>query len=434
MSITFELEIKDGRVVRPVLSGEIPANSCHIFELIIPEGVTEIADDAFYSVRGLRFSKVTLPKSLLRIGHRAFKNSLERIRGMKFPPKLEFIGDEAFSCEDGDSFAKTLTIPNNVHTIGSRAFFNWMKLTTVKLGKSVADIGEGAFGLCTSLDSVTGNLADGNMVVCGDRLIAVYGAMDSFTVPDGIEEIGDYAFSSCRIDRDFYGDKKYGPETVTLNDRIRRIGKHALRGLRITELTIPDSVEEIGANPIYHSPVKTLYGKFTYQGRAIIVGNRLCAHVRIADSYEIPEGVEILEEDSFNNCRNQEVMAFPSSLRIIGRACFGFAQWIKELRFNDGLETIGEEAFMWCSALTTVTIPASVKEIGNDTFGMCEGIAKIVFEGDVPPACQGNIIRPDRFKGAVKVPAGSVGAYREVFPALAQPVPAYPNGRILENK
>ena len=208
----------------------------------------------------------------------------------------------------------------------------------------------------------------------------------------------------------------------------------ALRGLRITELTIPDSVEEIGANPIYHSPVKTLYGKFTYQGRAIIVGNRLCAHVRIADSYEIPEGVEILEEDSFNNCRNQEVMAFPSSLRIIGRACFGFAQWIKELRFNDGLETIGEEAFMWCSVLTAVTIPASVKEIGNDTFGMCEGIAKIVFEGDVPPACQGNIIRPDRFKGAVKVPAGSVGAYREAFPALAQPAPAYPNGRILEKK
>lgn len=285
--------------------------------------------------------------------------------------------------------------------------------------------------MCTGLETATGNFTGENMIVCGKRLLAVYGEIDSFTVPDGIEEIGDYAFSSCRVNRSFWGDEKSGPKVVTLNDGLRRIGKHAFRGLRITELTIPESVEEIGANPIYHTPVATLAGKFTYQGRAIIVGNRLCGHVKKADSYEIPEGVEILDDDAFNNCRNQEQMTLPSTIRVIGRGCFAFAQWLKEVRLNDGLEEIGEEAFADCEALNNVTIPASVKKIGNDVFTLCINLRKIVFEGEVPPVFGEQLMEMHNFSGVARVPAGSLEAYREAIPTMAEPAPAYPNGRIL---
>ncbi len=124
-----DFEIKDG-----VLVNYKGART----EVVIPEGVTEIADDVFSYNKTVK--SVNLPTTLVRIGRRAFSwceslttvNFPESLRtigecafyhcdivGLKLPRKLEEIGYEAFACGCADN---EIIIPINVRTMGGRVF------------------------------------------------------------------------------------------------------------------------------------------------------------------------------------------------------------------------------------------------------------------------------------------------------------------------
>ncbi|MCM1153506.1 MAG: leucine-rich repeat domain-containing protein [Muribaculum sp.] len=437
--MTFELEIKDGILLRPILSDEVEANHSYSFEVIIPEGVEEIADDAFFCVAAFRITKLHLPKTLRRIGNRAFKNTLSDIHFLTLPPKLEFIGDEAFFCDSLGcySFVKKINIPDSVKYLGTKVFFGFEKLETLTIGKGITHIGEGLVGKCMHLQSIIAKCpetkAEENALQWRNKLLAVWGDLKSYTVSPEIEEIGDWAFSSCHTDKSLFGDKYYGPEEVKLPNGLRRIGDFAFHYLRIRELHIPDSVEHIGLNPINFCSVGKLSGKFTYDGRAIIVGNHLRSHIWRAESSVIPPQVEILDELAFNNFRKPKSITIPPSVKFIGKECF-FMATIEELIFSEGLEKIDDEAFRWCDGLKSITFPASLKELGSETFGCATNLTKIIFKSEIPPKFPDSVISDENFKGIIRVPAESVEAYRLVFPNLAKPVPAYPNGRILKIK
>lgn len=437
MSMTFELEIKDGCLLRPILSEEPESHHLYPFDVAIPEGVVEIADDAFFSVPEFRISKLKLPKTLRRIGNRAFKNTLDDIHYLTLPERLEYIGEEAFYCDylGCHPKVKKIIVRDMVQYLGARAFFGFDELETLTLGKGLNHIGEGVVGMCLTLQSVTAEcpetIVEGNSLQWHNKLLAVWGEMDSYTVSPQVEEIGDWAFSSCLTERSIFGNKEYGPKEVVLPDGLRRIGDFAFHDLRLRQLHIPDSVEDIGLNPISFCPVERLSGKFTYDGRAIIFGNHLRAHIWKAESNEIPDQVEILDELAFNNFKVPKSIVIPSSVRVIGKECFFMAQYLKELTFCEGLERIEDKAFFWCYGLKEITFPTTLKELGSETFGFAENVRKIIFKSKVPPMVRDSVIRDEKFKGIIRVPAESVEAYRKVFPELTKPTPAYPNGRIL---
>jgi Flp pilus assembly protein protease CpaA len=112
-----------------------------ITDLIIPNSVTSIGDNAFTHCSGL--TSVTIPKSVTSIGNYAFSNC-----GLT-----------------------SVTIPNSVMTIGYQAFFGCSDLTSVTIGNSVTSIGSSAFQFCSSLTSVT--------------------------IPNSVTTIGGSAFEGC---------------------------------------------------------------------------------------------------------------------------------------------------------------------------------------------------------------------------------------------
>ena len=101
------------------------AGNASLTEIVIPEGVTVIENEAFY-VCGLQ--KVTLPST------------------------LEWIQDMAFArC----SKLAQINIPDGVREIGQNAFKDCVNLTSLTLGAGVELIEEGAFENCTSIVSVS---------------------------------------------------------------------------------------------------------------------------------------------------------------------------------------------------------------------------------------------------------------------------------------
>ena len=100
--------------------------------------------------------------------------------------KVTSIGDNAFwSCP-----ITSVTIPNNVTSIGVGAFRNCFVLTSVTIPKSVTSIGEGAFEDCACLTSVV--------------------------IPESVRSVGKHAFRRC-----------YNLTSVTITNSLTSIGDDA---------------------------------------------------------------------------------------------------------------------------------------------------------------------------------------------------------------
>lgn len=124
------------------LNGEI------VVDLVIPDTVTRIGDNAFTSCSGLM--SVTIPDSVISIGGYAFARCVG-LTELIIPDSVTTIGDKAFYvCPQLISVA----IGNGVINIGNSAFSNCEILKYVIIGNNVKDIGESAFSRCNALSSV----------------------------------------------------------------------------------------------------------------------------------------------------------------------------------------------------------------------------------------------------------------------------------------
>ena len=87
----------------------------------------------------------------LEYAHHLYLNDTE-IKDLIIPNSITSIGNDAF---DGCTGLTSVTIPNSVTSIGYWAFFDCIGLSSVTIGKNVTYIGEQAFAYCTGLTSVT---------------------------------------------------------------------------------------------------------------------------------------------------------------------------------------------------------------------------------------------------------------------------------------
>ena len=115
-------------------------------KLILPSGITEINQYAFYNSTG--FTSVTIPNSVTSIGSNAFTgcNVLTNITG-----PATSVGTVAKQAEP-TSFTVNITSGTS---IGEYAFSYLTGLTSVIIGSSVTSISKGAFSGCTGLTSIT---------------------------------------------------------------------------------------------------------------------------------------------------------------------------------------------------------------------------------------------------------------------------------------
>jgi hypothetical protein len=167
---------------------------------VVPNGVTSIMDEAFYSCASL--TSVSIPASVTNIGNGAFL----------ICSNLTAIGVDLlnlnYSSVDGVLFDKNRTalleypggkagtyiVPFGVTSIASGAFYNCASLTSIRMPGSVTSIGDWAFFSCTSMTNVTmenglARIREGAFRYCSN--------LTSVVLPGSVNLVCDGAFSSC---------------------------------------------------------------------------------------------------------------------------------------------------------------------------------------------------------------------------------------------
>ena len=145
-------------------TAEIYLNGKVVTDLVIPDGITEIKENAFC---GCSLASIEIPNSVTSIGEQAF-SYCSSLTSIKIPNSVTSIGDMAFSDCSG---LTSIEIPNSVTSIAENAFVrcsglkrveldcvniaSWFSgnadLETVVIGNSVISIETGAFAGCEEL-------------------------------------------------------------------------------------------------------------------------------------------------------------------------------------------------------------------------------------------------------------------------------------------
>ena len=216
-------------------------------DVVIPEGVTSIEDDAFRYCENL--TSVKISDSVTSIGDLAF-GGCKNLTSVTIPDSVTSIGDGAFSGCDGLTDASGLviirnvlhhckesmtsvTIPDGVTSIGDSAFEECRNLKDVTIPDSVTSIGNFAFRECRSLKSVT---FPNGVTSMGESAFESCGKLMSVMIPDSVTSIEDFTFRECK-----------SLMNVTISDKVMSIGMGAFDECKSLEnITIPDGVTSIG--------------------------------------------------------------------------------------------------------------------------------------------------------------------------------------------
>lgn len=292
----------------------------------IPEGVTNIEDNAFNGSIGL--TSVTIPASVASVGNNdMFGNcsnlaeitvadantNYSSIEGVLFNKDQTIL----LRCPEGKNGA--YSIPHGVTSIEDSAFLRCSALASIIIPNTVTNIGNNVFRECSSLTSAV--LPEG-ITTIEWRLFDRCSALTTVTIPDSVTSIGDYAFSACKS---------------------------------LTNITIPNGVAKIGID--------------TFSECSALAG------------VTIPNGVTSIGAEAFSYCSALTNVTIPESVTSIGYYAFSECSALTSVIIPASVTSIGYGVFRGCSDLENVTIPESVTSIASQAFYGCNALSDVYYGG-----------------------------------------------------
>ncbi len=288
--------------------------------------VTSIGEKAFHECKNL--VSVKIPDSITTIKKYGFTECFA-LKAITLPESVNYIGEGAFAdC----TTITSVTIPGSIASIDNYAFYRCDNLESVVIMNGVTNIGNNAFSYNPKLSSVKIPDSVKNIDYSAFEWCA---ALTSIVIPDGIESIGNQAFYACD-----------GLTSLTIPKSVTKIAGSAFQSCKnLTEFNVDVN------NPNYCSLNGVLFNKDKSELILYPLGNK-------RTHYKIPNGVEIVDDNSFNNCTNLTSVVIPEGVTIIG-------QW----------------AFCGSENIVSIVIPQSIKDIYQSAFGACTSLKDVYYPG-----------------------------------------------------
>jgi len=260
----------------------------------------------------------------------------------------------------------------------------------VHIPDGVTEIGYYAFNGCTGLTSI--NIPD-SVTEIGSYAFDGCTGLASIHIPDGVTGIGYCVFNGCMgltsmnipdgvtYIGDFAFNGCTGLTSINIPDGVTYIGYCAFNGCTgLTSMDIPDSVMEIGSYAFDGCTGLTsinIPDGVTYIGYCVFNG---CMGLT---SMNFPDGVTYIGDYAFNGCTGLTSINIPDGVTYISYCAFGGCVGLTRINIPDSVTYIGDYAFNGCTGLTRLYIPDGVAYIGNYAFSGCINLASVTIPAGV---------------------------------------------------
>lgn len=333
------------------------ANCTALEEVLIPEGVLKVNEDAFYGCENL---DITLPESIQIIEDKAF-SGCRKLKLDHLPSSLTYLGREAFySCP----LLTVNSIPTGVKVVNT-AFIECDNITSMHLHKDVTEAsGLGGKNLATiTVDAANPFLKtiDGVLFnATGDTLFCCPGARTgSYVAPESTRSILRAAFADSQLN----------------------------------EVELPDGVATLQDDVFFHAAVR----KVTLSSNVVFnkANTQECTVFADADSiesikvrpgdgkyYDI-DGVLCKQEDGHETMvfypynRPDEEYILPAKIDSIGM--YISANKLKKFTWGEGLKRLNKATLLRdCKQLQTVVLPNTIEDINGNLCLNCPALRNVV--------------------------------------------------------
>ena len=180
------------------------------------------------------------------------------------------------------------------------------------------------------------------------------GELEDLTLPEGVREIGQFAFARSSL------------RSITMPDGLETISYGAFYHCDdLRELELPDTVMLVEPRAFsYTGWLSDFQSGGAGEGDFLISGGVLVAY-RGNDTARVvlPEGVRVIAGEAFLGHEEIKSVTMPDSLQVIGEGAFEDCTGLTDIRLNVGLRQIKDRAFFNCGA-ETIKVPSTVQEVG----------------------------------------------------------------------
>ena len=282
----------------------------------------------------------------------------------------------------------------------------------------------------------------------------IYLPLRRIILPEGIQEIGDFAFSRMRLEqvnlpkslrklgRSCFSschwlstDPLIIPEGITsippqcfincqcfkklvLPSTLKTIEGAAFYNTRVEEANFPEGLEYIKGLAFEGSDLKKAILPSTLKDLSEFTFS-MCPKLQ---GIKIPEGVTKIPLGFASWCHLLEEVNIPKSVTVIEDDAFGSDVKLKPIDLPEGLKRIEQDALWYC-AIDSIVFPASLEYLGGGSCANWKYIKKIYSLASIPPYCAEDRANPGKgpFHGytpndiPLYVPIGSGEKYRQAF-------------------
>lgn len=285
----------------------------------------------------------------------------------------------------------------------------------------------------------------GRGAFCGTNLSG------SLIIPDGVEEIRDYAFRELSslggslelpstlkyIGYDAFAGCSSLRGTLNLPESLTYIGKSAFFKCESFSgsLVLPHELEVIEPSAFSYThfsgtleipykittvPTKAFWYCPYFDGQLILnnniteIGDGAFWGCRFKGTLNLPKSLLVIGEDAFHNNQFSGELVLPESLVSVKSGAFeNCVRLTGIVKFPDEFSSISAEIFRGCKSLEGVIIPKYVESIGTAAFSGCYQLNSIICLATTPPEISSNAfsgVAKDNF--TVEVPESAVKSYQ----------------------
>ena len=401
----------------------------------LPDGLTNIARNAFYNCDALR--TVNIPNGVTSIGRDAFYDC-DALTTITLPNTVTNIGNRVFY--DCYNLSSAINIPEGVTAIGDSTFYNCNRITSITIPNTVTSIGTYAFYNC---DGISDIIIPNSVTTINDHTFYNCDGFTSIIIPNSVTSIGIYAFGYC-----------YNLASVTIGNAVSSLADYAFYNCSVLDIVyvLSQTPPALGTNALYSTPLcyipagtlaayqasdwanyvsgfaeqgqcgDNLYwtisdgmlsitgsgAMYDYTAEALAPWYGQLANIT---TINLPDGLTSIGAWAFYDCDAISSISIPNTVTAIGNEAFYHCSSLTSLSIPDAVTTLGYEALANCTLLTNVSLGSSIMTIGDYAFSYCPALAKMTLKSETPPTI-GDYIFSNSSAPTCYIPCGTLSAYQ----------------------
>lgn len=277
------------------------------------------------------------------------------------------------SYDNNNTLKEVVIAASNIKRIEDEAFSRFDALESITLPETLEFIGNSTFINCSALSSITLPESLNTIGIDAFRICNALTNISVSTKNNHFASVDGVLFNKQKTTLLIYPVGKQAT-SYAVPENTKIIDNYAFMDCTLTHITLPETLESIGNHAFYDCSYLI---SITLPNAIKTIGNNAFSSCSSLKTITLPNALTTIENGVFSRCSSLTNIVLPDALTTIKEDAFEACDSLTNIILPDGLVTIGDAAFEGCSSLKTITLPAALKKISDGTFCACFSLTNI---------------------------------------------------------